>query len=140
VLECDPPHRFRITWELGGDVSWVTVGLEREGAGDASTRLTLTHRLPRSAQWETFGPAAVGIGWDLALLGLTRHLATAQRVTQVEGQVWAASPDGVTFIRHAGLAWGYAHAASGVDVTEAGAIAAAERAVEAFVGETPATT
>jgi uncharacterized protein YndB with AHSA1/START domain len=137
VLECDPPHRFLITWEFGGETSWVTVGLEREGADDASTRFTLTHRLPRAPQWDTYGPAAVGIGWDLALLGLTRYLATGQGISQAEGQAWAASPDGVAFIRHVGRSWGYAHAASGVDVDEEAALAAAERSIAAYVGVEP---
>jgi uncharacterized protein YndB with AHSA1/START domain len=140
VLECDPPHRFLITWEFGGETSWVTVGLEREGADDAGTRFTLSHRLPRAPQWDAYGPAAVGIGWDLALLGLTRHLATGQGVAQAEGQAWAASSDGRAFMRHVGRSWGYAHAASGVDVDEGTALAAAERSIAAYTGEPPSAS
>lgn len=135
VLECEPPHRFRVTWEFGGEVSWVSVGLEREGADDASTRLTLTHRLPRAPQWDVYGPGAVGIGWDLALVGLTRHLATGGAPIVSDGQAWLASPDGVAFIERVGRAWGFAHAASGVGVDEGEAMAAARRSVAAYTGQ-----
>src|SRR5690606_4405926 len=30
VLSCDPPRRFEITWEFGGDLSWVNVELTGE--------------------------------------------------------------------------------------------------------------
>lgn len=134
VLECDPPHAFHVTWEFAGETSWVTVGLEREGTGDASTRLTLTHLLPRAPQWLTYGPGAVGVGWDIALSGLTRHLATGAALSPAQEHAWLASGDGVAFIRHVGRSWGFAHAASGVGVTEADALAAAERTIAAYTG------
>jgi hypothetical protein len=31
-------------------------------------------------KWEQFGPGAVGVGWDLFLLGLSEHLATGAAV------------------------------------------------------------
>ena len=32
ILECEPPRRFAITWEYGGDVSWVELRLVEESA------------------------------------------------------------------------------------------------------------
>ncbi|GAA4849168.1 SRPBCC family protein [Luteimicrobium xylanilyticum] len=136
VLDCRPPHRFRVTWEFGDETSWVTVSVEREESttgGDDATRLTLSHLLPRAPQWDTYGPGAVGIGWDLALVGLVRYLATRSARTAQDATAWLASPDGVAFVRHSGREWGHAHAASGVD--EDAALAAAERTVAAYLGE-----
>ena len=31
-------------------------------------------------KWDEFGPGAVGVGWDLSLLGLGEHLATGADV------------------------------------------------------------
>ncbi|GMA23539.1 ATPase [Luteimicrobium album] len=136
VLDCRPPHRFRITWEFGDETSWVTVGLEREeseSGDDDATRLTLSHLLPRAPQWDAYGPGAVGIGWDLALVGLVRYLATRSSRTAQDATAWLASPDGVAFVRHSGREWGHAHAASGVE--EGAALAAAGRTVAAYLGE-----
>ena len=43
ILECVEPELFRVTWEFGGGVSWVTVRFTPEG--DA-TRLELEHESP----------------------------------------------------------------------------------------------
>ena len=72
VRECDPPRRLAITWEWGGDVSWVEVTLVAEAAD--RTTLELEHTAKVSPEWGDFGPGAVGIGWDLMLVGLARHL------------------------------------------------------------------
>ncbi|PJI90928.1 SRPBCC domain-containing protein [Luteimicrobium subarcticum] len=145
VLDCRAPHRFEVTWEFAGEVTWVTVELAREGedgplevgpadppvVGDAGTRLTLVHRLPRAPQWESFGPAAVGIGWDSALLGLARHLAAGSTGGRLAPE-WVQSTGGLDFLEASGRAWGHAHAASGVadDVAHA----AAGRTVAAYTG------
>src|SRR3954454_23797181 len=42
VLGCDPPRSFEVTWEFGGDISWVTIELRGE-AGGGETRLELRH-------------------------------------------------------------------------------------------------
>lgn len=137
VLLCRPPHGFEVTWEFADEVSWVSVELAREdeddtGVTDAGTRLTLTHRLPRAPQWETYGPGAVGVGWDTALLGLSRFLAAHGEGDARLGTEWLASPPGFELVRASGRAWGHAHAASGVD--EAAALAAAARTVAAYTG------
>ena len=38
IERCEPPRLVAITWEMHGDVSWVTVSLEES---DGRTRLTL---------------------------------------------------------------------------------------------------
>ena len=41
IAQCEPPRMFSLTWEFGGDVSWVDVELKAEIPKMA--RLTLTH-------------------------------------------------------------------------------------------------
>ena len=68
ITACTPPDHFAATWEFGGATSWIDVRLaaERDKA-----RLTLEHTAVIEDHWNQFGPGAVGIGWDLALAGLS---------------------------------------------------------------------
>lgn len=73
VEACEPPRSFALTWEFGGQVSWVTVRLS---AVDATTsRFELEHVAHVEDEfWSQYGPGAVGVGWDASLLGLHLHL------------------------------------------------------------------
>ncbi len=82
IEECEPPTRFRATWEFGGGTSWIEVRLVAESAD--RTRLELAHTAPIDDHWTEFGPGAVGIGWDLGLIGLFLHLATGAPVDPVQ--------------------------------------------------------
>ena len=77
VLACDPPRSLAVTWEYGGQVSWVTVTLTPAGDG---TRLELVHDVPADEHWNTYGPGAVGIGWEMGLRGLAEHVASGEAV------------------------------------------------------------
>jgi uncharacterized protein YndB with AHSA1/START domain len=72
ITRCEPEKRFDLTWEFGGGVSWVEVTLTPESGG---TRLELKHIAHVEDHWTTYGPGAVGVGWDLGFMGLARHLA-----------------------------------------------------------------
>jgi uncharacterized protein YndB with AHSA1/START domain len=110
VLACDPPRAFSVTWEYGGDVSWVDVTLR--AVGDA-TELELRHAARPSPHWAQFGPGAVGVGWDLGLEGLARHLATGAPVDPAAAAAWAASPEGRAFQIASSEGWGAAAIAAG---------------------------
>ena len=99
IEECEPPTRFRVTWEFGGGVSWVEVRLLAEG--DDRTRLQLAHTAPVDDHWSEFGPGAVGVGWDLALVGLQLHLASGEPVDPRRVEAWTQSADGVRFLTSA---------------------------------------
>jgi hypothetical protein len=43
--------------------------------------------------WEQFGPGAVGIGWEMAMMGLGEHLATPDS-DPAEVAAWMAGPEG----------------------------------------------
>jgi uncharacterized protein YndB with AHSA1/START domain len=116
VLRCDPGVALDLTWEFAGAMSWVTVRLAREGQG---TRLTLEHIFSAtdldSEHWQKFGPAAVGVGWDLSFLGLGQHLVFKPGKPPEADPAWAASEEGKAFMRGSAEAWAEAHIASGED-------------------------
>ena len=82
--------------------------------------------------WDQFGPGAVGIGWDLALLGLALHLETGESVPQANEVAWLKTGDGRSFGEAASEAWGDASIAFGTD-SEA-ARAAAKRTTAFYTG------
>jgi uncharacterized protein YndB with AHSA1/START domain len=130
IERCDPPHGFAATWEFGGTVSRIELRLSVEAY--AKTLLVLEHSLPDDDHWARFGPAAVGVGWELALMGLGRHLDSGAAVDPAEAAAWAASEEGKRFMTLSSRAWGEAHAAAGADAAEARA--AAERTTQAYTG------
>ena len=94
IETCEPPRSFSATWEFGGQVSWITLTLT--ATDDGGTRFALEHVAHvDDALWEQFGPGAVGIGWDLLVLDLTRHLAgdaddyDAPRFMTLSSAAWA---------------------------------------------------
>lgn len=132
ILECDPPHRFMVTWEYGEQTSWLEVRVHPEG--DEHARLEIEHISLEDDHWVEFGPAAVGIGWDLALVGLSLHLGGAPAVDPQESAAWMASDDGKRFVRECSEQWRTAHVAAGAD--PATAQACAERTAAFYTGET----
>ncbi|UPK74519.1 SRPBCC domain-containing protein [Nocardioidaceae bacterium SCSIO 66511] len=127
VLTCEPPHSFTATWEYGGDVSWIDVRFDEDDSGDA--RVTVEHLAVAGEHWAEFGPAAVGIGWELGLLGLGAEL-TGDPWSHEAGMAWSASADGVRYIELSGRSWADAHEAAGTPADAARA--AAERTVAAY--------
>ena len=73
IGHCEPPSHLGLTWEFSADVSWVEARLCSDGTG--RSRLAITHTAPVSDHWHKFGPGAVGVGWEMGLLGMELHLA-----------------------------------------------------------------
>jgi uncharacterized protein YndB with AHSA1/START domain len=132
VERCDPPNSFAATWEYGGEVSWIEVRVSA-APGSGSTQLEIEHIGPLSDErWAEFGPGAVGIGWDMALVGLAIHLSSGKAVDLGEGAAWAASDSGRQFMSLASQRWCDASVAAGTDKAEAQA--AADRTTAAYTG------
>jgi uncharacterized protein YndB with AHSA1/START domain len=133
ITRCDAPHQLALTWEFGGEVSWVHVQLTRDGDG---ARLELEHIAHVGGDfWDRFGPGAVGVGWDLALtLGLVQHLRTGEAVDPKAAEAWTLSPEGKEFVRLCSDDWCRASIAAGTP--EAAATAAAARTTAFYTGET----
>jgi uncharacterized protein YndB with AHSA1/START domain len=128
IEACDPPRHLAVTWEFGGGTSWVEVHLTEAGDGDGdATILRLAHTAPVDDHWDEFGPGAVGVGWDLALLALTEHLATGAAVA------FDPTDDAaLAVMRRSSAAWGAADVASGTPAHAAEAAAA--RTTAAYTG------
>jgi uncharacterized protein YndB with AHSA1/START domain len=132
IMECEPPRRLVVSWEYGGGTSWVTVILDE--AADGSTRLTLEHVALIDPQfegfWAQFGPGAVGVGWDLMLLGLASHLEDGRGKPPEGDLAWLASENGKAYVGASSEAWRAAAIAFGTD--PAAAKGAADRTTQAY--------
>jgi len=136
ITRCKPPRAVAMTWEFGGEVTWLEVTLEATPDGRSLLRLEHVARVP-DPRWNEFGPGAVGVGWDTALLGLGRYLDTGIAVDPREGMAWLGSENGREFVRHSSDDWCRASIDAGTDA--AAARAAAARTTAAYTGE-PADT
>ncbi len=117
IKECDPPHGFTATWEFGGETSDLAVRVTPEGDGRA--RLTIEHSAEGDAErWAQFGPGAVGVGWDLALLGLALHITTGADAP-AETSEWGESDDAKAFMTESSRRWGDASIAAGTPEDDA---------------------
>jgi len=113
INACQPPRRLEVTWEFGGGISWLSLSLEPIAPGE--TRLTLEHTAEIDPHWGQYGPGAVGVGWDLSLVGLALHIDTAGAGAQAEGEAWSMSAEGKAFITGCAEGWGEADIARGED-------------------------
>ena len=117
IVSCDRPNQLKVTWvymDTGNpaDVSEVVVRLTK--AGDDATTLVLEHTaIPPEGMWPVYGPGAVGVGWDGAILGLALHLQGLPRPE--DPAAWQLSPEGREFTRLSSESWGTANVAFGAD-------------------------
>jgi uncharacterized protein YndB with AHSA1/START domain len=114
IRRCEAPSRLVLTWNPGEqpdvDDSIVEVRLEPTADG---TRLTLVHTaVPPEDFWDTYGPGAVGVGWDLSLVGLAAHLAGIEMGSPEEMD---ADPVVRTCLRESSEAWRVAAIDAGED-------------------------
>ncbi len=129
IERCDPPKSFFATWEMGDQVSWIEVRVLPEAGG--KTRFELEHIAHvDEALWTEFGPGAVGVGWDMMLMGLAQHLSGAPAVVPEDAAAWTMSPEGIDFMTQSSERWYEADVADGTD--EAKARAGADRVTAAY--------
>lgn len=134
IERCDPPNSFAATWEFGDETTWIEVRLSEQPEG--RIRFELEHVAHVSDdRWAQFGPGAVGVGWDLALVGLARHMSGGEPVDPQQGAAWVASDEGREFISLSSEQWRQASVTAGTPVAEAQA--AAERTVAFYTGAEP---
>ena len=132
ITGCEPPRHLAVTWEFGGEVSWVDVRLSEAPRG--RTRLELQHIAHvDDDRWNQYGPGAVGVGWDMALFGLDRHLVTRAIVDRADAEAWLATTEGKEFMRRISDDWARASIAGGT--ARAAAIAAAARTTAFYTGD-----
>lgn len=129
IQQCEAPRFLRATWEYGEGVSWVELILSPL---EESTLLELRHIAPMNDFWTQFGPGAVGVGWDLGLLGLSLHLESGNSVDRAAVEAATMSPAGLDFMRGSAVAWGEASVMAGEDAVWARE--AAERTTGFYTG------
>lgn len=116
ITNCFPFKSFSATWELAGEVSWRE--LQIKPLDDIQSQLSLTHVCPIDKHWETYGPGAGGVGWDLCLIGLEAHLLN-KNFSLSDGEELLSSTEGYSFIVGASESWSRAAVDSGENVPQA---------------------
>jgi uncharacterized protein YndB with AHSA1/START domain len=117
IVACERPNRLKVTWVYGmpddpNATSEVEVRLTPNG--DDRTDLDFAHTaIVPQEMWDQFGPGAVGVGWDMGVLGLALYLATGSTVD--DPTAWQLSDEGRDFATRSSQAWGAASIASGTD-------------------------
>ena len=130
ITVCEPLSHFSLTWEFGGDTSWVDFHVSQDADGGA--RLAVTHTAHLSEHWDTYGPGAVGVGWETALMGLALHIARPDEPMPDEME-FVTSAVGRAFIAGSSDRWGQQSAAAGTPLDVA--TAAAKRTTAFYTGE-----
>ena len=130
IVACEALSHFGLTWEFAGDLSWVEVQVWEEDAGRVG--LALIHTAHLSEHWDTYGPGAVGVGWEMAFLGLALHIA-APSSPKPDEEEFATSPEGRAFITGSSQGWAQAAIAAGTEREVANA--AAGRTTAFYTGE-----
>ena len=130
IVACEARSHFGLTWEFAGDVSTVEVQVWDEEAGRVG--LTLVHTALLSPHWDQFGPGAVGVGWEMASLGLALHLADPSAF-KPDMEEFATSAEGRAFITGSSEGWAQAAIAAGTEPEVANA--AAGRTTAFYTGE-----
>jgi uncharacterized protein YndB with AHSA1/START domain len=107
ILRCEEPHLLKVTWALGEGMV-TEVELRLTPGDDGGTVVELEHASPAEIVDElvrTYGPGGtigIGGGWDLALLGLDRHLYGAT----FDVATWQDAPEVKEFATRSCHAWG----------------------------------
>ena len=124
IEACEAPERFAVTWEFGAGVSWVEVRLVAEPGEAPRTTLILEHVAHVDGHYGRYGPGAVGVGWELGLIGLDLHVRSRAAVDPAAFQAWSAGAGGQAFVKASAHGWGEAATAAGDPADEARAAAA----------------
>lgn len=130
ITACEQSSYFALTWEFGGNVSWVEVRCAADE--DEGARLTLIHTGHLSEHWDKYGAGAVGVGWELAFMGLALYLASPTK-PKLNEATFVASPDGKALISGSSAGWERAAIAAGADPDAAHA--AARHTTAFYTGE-----
>ncbi|WP_113703278.1 SRPBCC family protein [Nonomuraea lactucae] len=111
ILRCEPPSLLKVSWIMGEAAGLSEVEVRLSAGSDQTTEFELRHTAVVPPEfWSRFGPGAVGVGWDLALLGLGLYLAGG---SIGDPNAWQESEEARRFMTASGEAWGEAHEAAG---------------------------
>lgn len=133
ILEAEAPHKLSLTWEHDGTVDPLLIRVDPED--DGTSHVSLTHTVLQEPEvFARFGPGAVAIGWEVALLALIAHVEGGT----VPDRAWLDSAPGQERLRAWSIRWAAEAVAAGVDEVTArhseDAIATAHRPAAAASG------
>lgn len=127
ILRCEPPRLLKVSWLMGESPGFSEVEVRLTSRGEEATVFELEHVAAVPPEfWDQFGPGAVGVGWDLGLLGLGLHL---RGESIGDPTAWEATDEARECMTRSSEAWGAAYEASGAPAEVA---AAAARGTTAF--------
>lgn len=121
ILEVEAPHRLHLTWEYAENVDDLQLALDPQDDGMSEFRLVHRGNVPAEIFAE-YGPGAMAIGWDIAVLGLaayTHGWDGLRLEIPTPGPIWLASPEGAAWVRAWSIRWAAASVAAGTDDEEA---------------------
>lgn len=134
IVKCDAPKELALTWEMGPGMSWLSLTLS--ALSPEETKLHLEHIAHTQPEWDKqYGPGAVGVGWDLSLLGLALYLDGGTNMPPEAREAWTTSDNYKQFARASSAGWRDASIASGTDKAEANKAGANTTAF--YLGEQP---
>lgn len=117
VVSASAPHLLELTWEYGDQADALTLSLDPDDVGQCSLRLDHQLTLPRTV-FEEYGPGAVALGWEIALLGFLRQaslLSGDACAMPAPTPAWLGSEQGAQTVRGWAIRWAGAAVAAGVD-------------------------
>jgi uncharacterized protein YndB with AHSA1/START domain len=110
ILRCEPPRLLKVSWLFGENPGFSEVEVSLS-ASDGGTLFELRHTAEAPPEmWSGYGPGAVGVGWDLAVLGLSLHLLGGAKVDE---STFHLTDEGRRCITASSQAWGRAYEAAG---------------------------
>jgi uncharacterized protein YndB with AHSA1/START domain len=128
ILECIPPHLFRVTWLYGDNPRNEVVARVSAAAGGGAS-LELEHGAPGQGEAAAGFILGVGPGWDPALVALGTYL----RGEIPDKTWWETSPEARELIGRSIKAWSAVLNERGVASPDAVA-RAAEASIEMYLG------
>ena len=127
ILLCEPPRLLKVSWLMGESPGFSEVEVRLTPEGEERTHYELEHVAVVPPEfWDQFGPGAVGVGWDLTVLGLGMHL---RGESVGDHEKFEASDEAREFMTRSSELWGAAYEPSGAPPE---AVAAAVRGTTAF--------
>ena len=121
ITVCEPKRRLGIDLIRGTARQMIDITFGEEGKGKSKQR-SITVKITANlgdlppGNWQKFGPAALGMGWELVAQALLEYLAAGQAAPRT-GDItsFAASAEGRAFCTQSFSGWRDAAIAGGAD-------------------------
>jgi uncharacterized protein YndB with AHSA1/START domain len=121
ITVCEPKRRLSIDLIRGTSRQMIDITFGQEGKGKSKLN-TITVKITANlgdlpaGNWQTLGPAALGMGWELVAQALLYYLAGGQAAPRKGGAMaFATSAEGRAFCSEAFSGWRSAAIAGGAD-------------------------